>query len=120
MADKISKESLIKLVNNADGYEDATFNINNKKIKYILSVVEISLLFRIRILEKILEKQVNTQSIVEYLEAFPEAEQLASVFNNKRPSLNSDPKIEIAKILEKHGYISIKNNKVYMIKKKFL
>ena len=120
LADKISKESLIKLVNNADGYEDATFNINNKKIKYILSVVEISLLFRIRILEKILEKQVNTQSIVEYLEAFPEAEQLASVFNNKRPSLNSDPKIEIAKILEKHGYISIKNNKVYMIKKKFL
>ena len=117
---KISKENLIKLVNNVEGYESTTFNINNRKIKYILSLDEIILSFRIGILEKILEKQVNIQSIVEYLEAFPEAEQLASVFNNKRPSLDSDPKIEIAKILEKHGYISIKNNKVYMIKKKFL
>lgn len=117
---KISKENLIKLVNNVEGYESTTFNINNRKIKYILSLDEIILSFRIGILEKILEKQVNIQSIVEYLKAFPEAGQLASVFNNKRPSLNSDPKIEIAKILEKHGYISIKNNKVYMIKKKFL
>ena len=108
------------MVNNVEGYESTTFNINNRKIKYILSLDEIILSFRIGILEKILEKQVNIQSIVEYLKAFPEAGQLASVFNNKRPSLNSDPKIEIAKILEKHGYISIKNNKVYMIKKKFL
>ncbi|WP_281665919.1 YobI family P-loop NTPase [Gemella morbillorum] len=30
---KISKGNLIKLANNADGYEDTTFNINNKKIK---------------------------------------------------------------------------------------
>jgi len=117
---KISKESLIKLVNSVEGYESTAFNINNRKIKYILSLDEIILSFRIGILEKILEKQVNIQSIVEYLKAFPEAGQLTSVFNGKHPILDSSPKIEIAKIFERHGYITIKNNRAYMIKRKNL
>ena len=117
---KISKENLIKLVNNVEGYESTAFNINNKKIKYILSLDEILLSFRIGILEKILENQVNIQSIVEYLEAFSGAGQLTSVFNGKHPILDSSPKIEIAKIFERHGYITIKNNRVYMIKRKNL
>lgn len=117
---KISKENLIKLVNNVEGYESTAFNINNRKIKYILSLDEIILSFRIGILEKILEKQVNIQSIVEYLKAFPEAGQLTSVFNGKYPILDSSPKIEIAKIFERHGYITIKNNRAYMIKRKNL
>ena len=117
---KISKENLIKLVNNVEGHESTAFNINNKKIKYILSLDEILLSFRIGILEKILENQVNIQSIVEYLEAFSGAGQLTSVFNGKHPILDSSPKIEIAKIFERHGYITIKNNRVYMIKRKNL
>ena len=117
---KISKENLIKLVNNIEGYESTAFNINNKKIKYILSLDEILLSFRIGILEKILEKQVNIQNIVEYLKAFSGAGQLTSIFNGKHPILDSSPKIEIAKIFERHGYITIKNNRVYMIKRKNL
>lgn len=115
---KISKENLIKLVNNVEGYKSTTFNINNRKIKYILSLDEIILSFRIGILEKILEKQVNIQSIVEYLKAFPEAGQLTSVFNGKHPILDSSPKIEIAKILERYRYITIRHNRAYMIKRK--
>ena len=117
---KISKENLIKLVNSVEGYESTAFNINNRKIKYILSLDEIILSFRIGILEKILEKQVNIQSIVEYLKAFPEAGQLTSVFNGKHPILDSSPKIEIAKIFERYRYITIRHNRAYMIKKKNL
>ena len=118
IADKISKENLIKLVNDVEGYESTAFNINNRKIKYILSLDEIILSFRIGILEKILEKQVNIQSIVEYLKAFPEAGQLTSVFNGRHPILDSSPKIEIAKIFERYGYITIRHNRAYMIKRK--
>ena len=117
---KISKENLIKLINNVEGYESTALNINNRKIKYILSLDEIILSFRIGILEKILEKQVNIQSIVECLKAFPEAGQLTSVFNGKQPILDSSPKIEIAKIFERYGYITIRNNRAYMIKRKNL
>ena len=112
LANKISKENLINLINGLGQYISiGDIGNNDKEIKFILSLDEIPISFRTKILDRILARQIDGVTLYEYLKNIPEIKQLLVVFKGSRPKISTSDEMQIVESLSKYGYVFIIRNK---------
>lgn len=119
LVNKISKENLINLINGLNWYISiGDIGKNDKEVKFILSLEEILLAFRVKLLEKILERQIDGNMLYEYLKNIPEIKQLLAMFKGGRPKISTSDEMQVVESLCKYGYAFIIKNKSHVQLKK--
>lgn len=103
------RNKLINLSNNM---------ISEQILLYILENDNISLNTKIKLIITKIENNSDVEELKKYISKVSEIERIASVFDNKYPSIN-DSEREIAKALIKYGYIKERaGGRIMLIKRK--
>ena len=103
--------------------EGKLINLNNnilseQIILYILESDNVSLKTKIKLIITKIENNSNKEELKKYISKVSEIERIASVFDNKYPSIN-DSEREIAEALIKYGYIKERvDGRIMLIKRK--
>ena len=106
------EEELINLNNNI---------LNEEILLYILENDNVSLNTKIKLIITKIENNSDVEELKKYMSKVHEIERIASVFDNKYPSINgiNDSEIKIANALIKYGYIKERaNGRIMLIKRK--
>lgn len=92
--------------------------ISEQILLYILENDNISLNTKIKLIITKIENNSDVEELKKYISKVSEIERIASVFDNKYPSIN-DSEREIAKALIKYGYIKERaGGRIMLIKRK--
>lgn len=106
------EEELINLNNNV---------LNEEILLYILENDNVSLNTKIKLIITKIENNLDVEELKKYMSKVREIERIASVFDNKYPSINgiNDSEIKIANALIKYGYIKERaGGRIMLIKRK--
>ena len=106
------EEELINLNNNV---------LNEEILLYILENDNVSLNTKIKLIITKIENNLDVEELKKYMSKVYEIERIASVFDNKYPSINgiNDSEIKIANALIKYGYIKERaDGRIMLIKRK--
>ncbi|MCS4485901.1 YobI family P-loop NTPase [Staphylococcus americanisciuri] len=114
------KDQFLKRIQEKNNFDKLKFHmLNDNFFNFALQSDSLSEDNKLLLIEQLINNSERYQDILKYLKLMEEGDELVSVFDGRRPIIDTGIKKRIASFLEEKGYVKNRNDGRIMLAKKF-